>query len=141
MVKQFKIGQYVGEYRHNLTDKNRLALPKQIRIEIDGFEVMLSKGFDSCILGYDLRRWKEMAAQPLSLPAFEVQGMELRRKVFSTARLVELDTQGRIVLPDTHLEWSSLNGKVGEDVVVIGAGDHFQIWQRDNWEKVKSHWT
>lgn len=140
MVKITKIGQYLGEFRHNLTDKNRLALPKQIRVEIEGHELIVAKGFDKCIVGYDLARWKQMASQPLAIPGFEKQGMELRRKVFSTARVVELDAQGRVVLPDTHLEWAGLNGKIGEEVVVIGAGDHFELWQKEKWVVYSGKW-
>lgn len=134
MVKLIKIGQYVGEFRHNLTDKNRLALPKQIRVEIEGFEVILTKGFDECLVGYDLERWKQMTVQPLALPTFEQQGREIRRKLFATARVIEIDGQGRIVIPDTHLMWIGLKGKIGEEAVIIGAGDHFEIWQNKRWD-------
>lgn len=140
MVKLTKIGQYLGEFKHSLTEKNRLALPKQIRIEIEGNEVVLAKGFDQCIVGYDLKRWKEMAAQPLAIPGFEKQGMDLRRKVFSTARVIELDSQGRMVLPDTHLEWAGLRGSIGEEVVVIGTGDHFEIWHKEKWQEYTEKW-
>ena len=134
MVKVTKTGQYVGEFRHNLTEKNRLALPKQIRAEIEGDEVVLMRGFEECIAGYDLARWAEMVKQPLAIPAFEIQGRDLRRKMFASARVIELDGQGRVVLPDTHLTWAKLEGKAGEEVVILGAGDHFEIWQKDSWE-------
>lgn len=139
-MKVTKIGQYLGEFRHNLTEKNRLALPKQIRIEIEGYEVILAQGFDKCIVGYDLVRWKQTAAQPLSIPEFEEQGRNLRRKVFATARVAELDAQGRVVLPDTHLEWADLKGRLGEEIVIVGAGDHFEIWQKARWEEYRTKW-
>lgn len=135
MVKVAKIGQYLGEFRHNLTEKNRLSLPKRIRVEIDSVEVVLTRGFEFCIVGYDLLRWDEMAKQPLSIPTFEREGRELRRKLFSSASIVELDGQGRLVIPETHLAWAKLKGKVGEEVVIIGAGDHFEIWESDEWMK------
>ena len=47
--------------------------------------------------------------------------------------IVELDGQGRVVLPDPLLSWAGLKGKVGEELVIIGVGDHFEIWQSDNW--------
>lgn len=134
MVKLTKLGQFLGEFRHNLTEKNRLALPKQIRVEIDGYQVILTRGFDKCLAGYDLGRWKQMAQQPLSIPAFEQQGRELRRQLFATARVIELDMQGRLVIPDTHLVWAGLKGKIGEEVLIIGAGDHFEIWQSQMWQ-------
>jgi len=134
MVKVTKLGQYLGEYRHSLTERNRLALPKRIRIEIDEFEVILTRGFEPCIVGYDLARWKEMVKQPLALPAYEEAGRNLRRKLFTSAVVVELDAQGRVVLPETHLNWAKLDGKVGEEVIILGVGDHFEIWQKGEWE-------
>ncbi len=64
MVKVTKLGLFLGEYRHNLTDKNRIALPKRIRIEIDDFEVILAHGDDQCIVGYTKQKWEEMSKQP-----------------------------------------------------------------------------
>ncbi len=135
MVKVSKLGLFLGEYRHTLTDKNRVALPKRIRVEIEGFEVILAQGYDQCIVGYTKNTWEDMAMQPLAIPSYEEQGRVLRRRLFSTAVVVELDTQGRAVLPERLLKWATLEGQIGEEVVIIGAGDHFEIWQMDLWEK------
>lgn len=136
MVKLVKCGFFLGEYRHNLTDKNRLAMPKRIRIEIEGYEVILSKGFESCITGFDKSKWEKMAADQLAVQFNEDRGRKLRRQIFSTAMITELDNQGRLVLPGTLLNWANLKGKVGEEVIIIGAGDHFEIWEETNWRKI-----
>lgn len=134
MVKVTKVGMYVGEYRHNLTEKNRLALPKRIRIEIEGYEVILSRGFEACIAGFDRQRWQMISEQQLSAQFSESQGRQIRRQFFSSAMITELDVQGRIVLPEVLLTWAGLKGKVGEEVIIIGAGDHFEIWEKILWE-------
>ena len=135
MVKVSKIGLYLGEFKHNLTERNRLSLPKRIRVEIDGFEVILTRGFEPCIIGFDKNHWQDIAKQQLAIQINEPRGRMLRRELFSGAMIVELDSQGRIVLPDNLLEWSGLKGKVGEEVVIVGAGDHFELWERSKWLK------
>src|SRR3990167_2154935 len=128
MVNVVKLGFFVGEYRHNLTEKNRVALPKRIRAEIDSKEVILSKGEGHCIEGFDKERWKMMVTPQLSVPFTEGAGRQIRRRIFSSAIPVELDGQGRIVLYDSLLAWAGFKGKVGEELVIIGVGDHFEIW-------------
>ena len=134
MVKLTKLGQYLGEYRHNLTEKYRISLPKRIRIEIEGFDVVLTRGFEQCIAGFDKQRWQKIADEQLVIQFNEERGRELRRQLFSSAMIVELDGQGRVVLPEALLSWAGLKGKVGEELIVIGACDHFEIWQKDKWE-------
>lgn len=135
MVNIIKLGFFVGEYRHNLTEKNRVALPKRFRAEIEGIELILAKGEGHCIEGFDKERWKKMVAPHLSVSFTEVAGREIRRRIFSSAMPVELDGQGRIVLHDSLLLWAGLKGKVGEELLIIGVGDHFEIWQEENWQK------
>ena len=135
MVKDIKLGYFVGEQRHNLTEKNRLALPKRFRLEIDGYEIILAAGSESCIEGFEKNKWLEMVKPHLNIPFTEKAGSDIRRRVFSSAMPVELDRQGRMVLPEPLLSWAGLKGKVGEEVVFVGAGDHFEIWESQRWDK------
>ncbi len=135
MVKIVKSGFFLGEYRHALADKYRIALPRRIRAEIDGFEVILSKGFEPCIAGFDKIQWQTVAKQQIATQFNEDKGRQLRRQVFSSAVIMELDGQGRLVLPESLVKWAGLSDKLGKEVVVIGAGDHFEIWTEENWRK------
>lgn len=132
-MKVSKLGLYVGEYVHNLTDRNRIALPKRIRVEIEGYEVILSKGEDSCIEGFDKQGWQKLVKEQLTIPFHEEAGRKLRRRLFSSAMIVEVDSQGRVVIPDPLLSWAKLKGKVGEEIYIIGVGDHFEIWEKTEW--------
>lgn len=135
MVNIGRLGYFTGKYRHNLTERNRLALPKRFRVEIDGAEVVLSRGNESCIEGFDKGQWQEMVKVHLTIPFTEEKGREIRRRVFSSAMVVELDAQGRIVLPEPLLARAGLKGKAGEPVVIVGVGDHFEIWEESQWMK------
>lgn len=131
MVKIVKIGLFLGEYLHRLTGGNRLALPKKIRIEISGSEVILAAGFESCIAGYDRNQWEELAKKQLEVPLYESKGRILRRQMFANAIMLQIDAQGRVVLPQSLTKLAGIK----DEVVVIGAGDHFEIWDSREWQE------
>ena len=120
---------FLGEYGHSLDDRARVTLPKKIRQEIDERELILAKGFDPCIFGFDRGSWEKEAAKPLDTPVTDSSGRKLRRYLFSSAEKVEIDKLGRILLPAQLKEYASVRG----DVTIIGAGDHFEIWDRATW--------
>lgn len=134
MVKIAKSGLFLGEYRHRLDEKNRIALPKRLRVEIDGFEIVLAKGFEACIAGFAKDTWQEMAKEQLAMPFYDEVGRKLRRQLFSQAVILELDGQGRMVLPDHLLKIAELDKNMGQEIVVVGVGDHFELWQETNWK-------
>lgn len=135
MGKIARSGLFLGEYRYRLDEKYRIALPKRLRVEIEGFEVVLSRGFEPCISAYDLARWQKIAEVPLAIPGFEERGRQLRRQIFSSAVILELDAQGRVVIPEHLVKWANITEKEGKEIIVIGAGDHFELWEEDNWKK------
>jgi len=124
----------LGTYEPNLIGKNRFALPVKLRNEIKGNRLVLSVGFEDCILGFEEKKWQEVTAADLAKPLSDPEGRELRRKMFSQAEVVELDSQGRLVIPESLLSKEEWKGTI----VVIGAGDHFEIWKKDSWEEYRA---
>lgn len=121
---------FLGEYDHSLDERGRVTLPKKIRQELDERGVVLSRGFDGCIFGYDVASWEQEATRQLSEPVTDIKSRELRRYMFSGAEKAELDKIGRLLMP-THLkEYAHITNKVK----VIGAGDHFEIWNSHDWD-------
>lgn len=122
---------FLGEYAHNLDDRGRLMLPRRIRQEIDEREIILSRGFDTCIFGFDTRAWEKEAQKQLELPVTETKARQIRRYMFAGAVKAEIDKLGRVLLPAQLKEYAH----VSQDVMVIGAGDHFEIWNKTTWEE------
>lgn len=120
---------FLGEFKHNLTAGKRLALPKKIREQIAGNEVVLAKGFEPCVFGFTREAWSEAAKQELMVPISEARGRQIRRQMFAGAQVVGIDGQGRVVLPDALIGWAGIKG----EMTVIGAGDHFEIWDSKSW--------
>ena len=120
----------LGTYKPTLIGKNRLLLPIRLRKEIVGNKLVLSVGFEDCILGFEEKKWEEVTAADLSRPLSDAKGRDLRRKMCMDAITINLDSQGRFVIPETMVEYAS----VEENITVIGAGDHFEIWNSKIWE-------
>ncbi|OGG11281.1 division/cell wall cluster transcriptional repressor MraZ [Candidatus Gottesmanbacteria bacterium RBG_13_45_10] len=121
---------FLGEYDHALDDRGRVTLPRKIRQELEEREIILSRGFDACIFGFDRISWEREAAKQLEAPVIEARARDIRRYMFAGAEKVEVDKLGRILLPALLKEYAS----IVRSVMVIGAGDHFEIWDTRKWE-------
>ena len=121
---------FLGEYDHSLDDRARVTLPRKIRVEITGTELVLARGYEGCIFGFDKRSWEVEAAKHFDTPVTDEKGRQVRRYLFGSAQKVEVDKLGRILLPAQLKEYAS----IGRDVIIIGAGDHFEIWDTKNWK-------
>ena len=122
---------FLGEYDHALDDRGRVTLPRKIRQEIDEREIVLAKGFDPCIFGFDKSSWEKEAAKHLESPVTDEKARNLRRYLFAGAQKTEIDKLGRILLPAQLKEYAT----IAREVVVIGAGDHFEIWDKKKWKE------
>lgn len=122
---------FLGEYQPNLTDGSRLALPKKLREQILGDEVVLSRGFEKCIFVYDKQDWINESQKQIDNPITDSKTRDLRRYMFAGATDSKLDSQGRIIVPNNLLSYAGLE----KEVTVIGAGDHIEIWNTTNWNE------
>jgi len=122
---------FLGEYQTKFSGKGRIVLPTKMREELGGKLAILSRGFERCIFGFSPEGFEEEFKRQLEISATEERARYLRRYLFSGSESVELDAQGRIIIPSTLLDFAS----VKEEVVIIGAGDHFEIWNSKFWKK------
>lgn len=120
---------FLGEYDHSLDDRARVTLPRKIRVEITGTELVLARGYEGCIFGFDKESWEREAEKHLDTPVTDEKGRQVRRYLFAGAQKAEIDKLGRILLPAQLKE----HGLIVREVKVIGAGDHFEIWDAARW--------
>jgi MraZ protein len=121
---------FLGEYQPTLIESCRIALPVKIREQIKGKEVVLSRGFEKCLFGYEKSDWELEAQKEIQSPISDSKTRKLKRYLFSGAANVALDSQGRFVIPTALKDYAGLKDKV----TVIGAGDHFEIWETNRWQ-------
>jgi MraZ protein len=125
---------FLGTFEPNLMDKGRIALPKKIREGLCSDRLILTVGFEECIFGFAEKAWEEITKSELARPLFsDKDGRDLRRKMYSDAINVELDAQGRFVVPQNMLKFAEIK----DNLVIIGAGDHFEIWSKSKWEEYR----
>ncbi len=122
---------FLGEYDHALDERGRVTLPRKIRQEIEDVEVILARGYEGCVFGFDKRSWEVEAAKHFDTPVTDEKGRQIRRYLFGSAQKVEVDKLGRILLPAQLKEYASIS----REVIVVGAGDHFEIWNRLRWQE------
>lgn len=120
----------LGTYKPTMIGKNRLALPMKLRKEISGNKIVLSIGLEKCIFGFEEKKWESVTAADLARPISDSEGRDLRRRLCMNAEMIDLDSAGRFVIPEAMVNYSG----VKEDLTLIGAGDHFEIWNPKVWE-------
>ncbi|MBI4308321.1 MAG: division/cell wall cluster transcriptional repressor MraZ [Chloroflexi bacterium] len=125
---------FFGECALRIDDKNRVVIPTRFRPEfLHG--LVLAQGMDPtpCINVFPLAEWDRFCQRINAVPLDKSRGRDLRRLFFSTAFPTEMDRQGRVVLPPALRQYAQLAG----EAVVIGAGDHLEIWGREAWAQAK----
>jgi len=122
---------FLGEYQPNITEGSRIVLPKKLRDQIRGDELILSKGFEKCVFVYDKEDWVTEAQKQVENPISDSKTRDLKRYMYSGASETTIDSQGRVVIPGSLKNYAQIDKKT----IVIGAGDHIEIWNIDNWDK------
>lgn len=123
---------YLGTYTPKLLIGNQISLPAKIRKAIGGQQAITTTGYDKCVYGFSPSEWRKMTETELTKPLSSDEGRRLRRQIFAAAEEVKFDSQGRFVLPEFLRSYAG----VTEELVVIGAGDHFEIWDSGEWARV-----
>ena len=121
---------FLGEYQPNITEGSRIALPKKLREQILGGEVILSRGFEKCIFVYDKQDWLLEAEKQIEKPITDSYVRNLKRYLYASATESSIDEQGRLVVPSNLKEYAGIDKKT----IVIGAGDHIEMWDLDTWK-------
>lgn len=114
-----------GTYEHNIDTKGRLAIPSKLRDEL-GSTFYLAMGVDACLAVYPQSTWDRFTEKFASLPMSQSKKM---RSLFANAARCELDSQGRIVIPQKLKKYAGIE----KDVVIIGVHDRAEIWAAEKW--------
>ncbi len=125
---------FLGEYQGSFSGPGRILLPKKIRELLKGTSFVLTRGLDGCLAGYDNAEYEGKAKELLQSSMLDATRLTERRILFASTVYVEIDDQGRFVIPKSLLEYAHLS----KTVSIVGVGDHFEIWDETKWQKYKS---
>ncbi|MDQ5938838.1 MAG: transcriptional regulator MraZ [Patescibacteria group bacterium] len=121
---------FIGEYKYNLDDKNRLAIPSKFRkFFTDG--AVITKGLDNCLFIYTAKEWQKLVDKLANLPISQAKSRAFSRMMLAGAMDVLLDKQGRIILPDYLKQFAELN----KQVVLAGLYNRLEVWDEKAWSK------
>ncbi len=124
---------FMSEYNHTIDAKGRLIIPAKFRESL-GEEFVVSKGMDGCLFVYANEDWNAFEQKLTSLPLINKEARQFARFFLAGAAQVELDKQGRILLPATLRAFAGLD----KDVVLVGVGSRVEIWSKDKWETMSA---
>ena len=119
----------IGEYEGKLTDKNRLAIPKKIRDELKG-NLVLSRGYEGCLILLDAKLWQVLEKTINKKPILSLSVRDMKRFIMGSAFEIEVDDQGRFVLPPNLKEF----GSIDKTVYFVGLMDWVEIWAENKWK-------
>lgn len=127
-----EIGMFIGEYPHSFDAKNRLALPSRLRSEL-GSRVILTRGLDKCLFVYPVSVWEGLAEKLGKLPMGDPGTRSFVRLLLAGAADMEVDSQGRVLVPEYLRTYAGLSKKV----MVAGLYDRVEIWDEEKWNIYK----
>ncbi len=124
---------FMGEYNHTIDAKGRLIVPSKFR-DVLGEYFVITKGLDGCLFVYDNSEWELFEQKLKSLPITNKDARQFVRFFLAGAATVEVDKQGRILVPSVLREFAGLE----KDVVMVGVGSRVEIWSKAAWENTES---
>lgn len=123
----------IGEYIHTVDDKKRISLPVRFRKEI-GKRVVVTHGLDNCLFLYPLKEWQKISEKLGSLGIGQKDTRGFNRFMLAGAAEIEVDSIGRILIPDFLKEFADLKNRV----VFAGIHNRIEIWNEKRWKDNKN---
>ncbi len=121
-----------GTYERTLDDKNRLVFPKRIREQLkDPERLYVTPGPEMCLWLFTQEGLEQMAEKLDRAPATDAEARVFQRLYFAQTESVDMDRNGRILIPERLTQFAGLK----HEVVLIGVRDHLELWDGSRWKK------
>lgn len=127
----------IGQYTHSIDDKNRVSLPSKFR-KLLGKSLVITPGLDNCLFLFPQKEWgkvSEKLSENSSMLSADMRSFT--RYMFGGAYEAEVDSIGRILIPDFLKERSGL-GSQDSKVVLIGVRNRIEIWNETAWNEYRT---
>ena len=123
---------FLGEYRHTLDPKKRVAMPAKWRKQL-GKTLVITHGLDNCLFVYPMKEWHKVAEKLGNLSMGQADTRSFNRFMLAGAVETDVDSMGRVLIPDFLKTFASL----GETVVIAGLHGRLEIWNTERWDAYK----
>ena len=119
---------FLGQFDINIDDKGRVRIPSKYKVQL-GEEFVISCAGTTCLSVYPMEKWDKLTEEVDSLSEFDEEAAEFKRSIYTNATWGEFDSAGRVLIPVRYREYAQFK----KELVVVGVGDHFEIWDAENW--------
>jgi MraZ protein len=120
----------IGEYTGKIGEKKRVSLPSKFREEL-GDEIILTRGYEDALIVVNKKLWKTIASEVMNGSFIDKNIRDTSRFLVGGAKEIELDSQGRFVIPQPLYE----HADISDEVVFIGLANWIEIWDKEKWEE------
>ncbi len=128
----------IGEYIHTIDEKNRMSLPVKFR-KVLGKKIIITPGLDSCLFVFTTKEWekvsKRLSDTNSDLSFLKADQRSFNRFMFGRASEVEVDSIGRILIPDFLKDRINLKNSAA----IVGVEDRVEIWNEKTWSVYKDN--
>ncbi|NMC09208.1 division/cell wall cluster transcriptional repressor MraZ [Candidatus Microgenomates bacterium] len=123
----------IGEYKSKVGEKKRVSLPKKFREEL-GEDLILTRGYENALVFVNKNMWQKVAQEVMNGSFTNKDIRDTSRFLVGGAKEIDLDNQGRFIIPQTLFE----HAKLKTNIVFIGLVNWVEIWDEESWqERVK----
>ncbi len=127
------VPMFIGEYRHTLDEKGRIAVPVKFRAALSEGAVV-TRGLDRSLFLYPKSEWMKLADKLTALPLGQADTRALARLMLAGAMEVEVDGSGRVMIPEYLRTYAGFK----KDVVVAGLFNRMELWDEATWRAYAS---
>lgn len=128
------IDRFIGHHEYSLDSKGRVSIPSEFRevlAERYDEKLVLMKHYDRCLVAYPIEEWAKLDEKISALPASDPMVTRYLRNFYSSAKVCELDGQGRVLIPAALKAHAGLS----REVIIIGLSNKMEIWDLGAWKK------
>ena len=122
----------LGEYKHSLDTKGRLAVPAKFREKL-GAGAIITRGLDKCLFIFGASEWETLVQKLMNLPLAQANSRAFVRLMLAGASDAKVDAQGRILVPDYLRKYAGLK----KQAVVTGLYNRMEVWDEEEWQSYK----
>ncbi len=122
----------LGEYKHSLDTKGRLAVPAKFREKL-GAGAIITRGLDKCLFIFGATEWEILVQKLMNLPLAQANSRAFVRLMLAGASDARVDAQGRILVPDYLRKYAGLK----KQAVVTGLYNRMEVWDEEEWQSYK----
>jgi len=120
----------IGEYKSRVGEKKRVSLPTKFREQI-GEDLILTRGYEEPLILVNKEMWEKVAQGVINGSFTDKNIRDTSRFLVGSAKEIEMDSQGRFVIPESLFNHANL----GSEIVFIGLVNWIEIWDAEKWQK------